>query len=151
MGWKARTERREAWGDIVAIRFRWIWVEKIWCGLYSYRYYVAIRFRWIWVEKIVGFVALLAFVGRNPLSLDMGWKGERNATTIFPIRVAIRFRWIWVEKKELFSSVQPPELSQSAFAGYGLKRGVWVVTLALAASRNPLSLDMGWKEKSRLS
>ncbi len=35
---------------------------------------VAIRFRWIWVEKFLDFVASSISAGRNPLSLDMGWK-----------------------------------------------------------------------------
>ncbi len=82
---------------------------------------VAIRFRWIWVGRT--FIKSFAFSidSRNPLSLDMGWKGPS----------ALSYEeFIW---------------SQSAFAGYGLEVTYMINRGALAFGRNPLSLDMGWK------
>ncbi len=60
---------------VVAIRFRWIWVEKESQILHSGQSWVAIRFRWIWVEKL-----------------------QRMQAQVTLTAVAIRFRWIWVEK-----------------------------------------------------
>ena len=60
--------------------------------------------------------------GRNPLSLDMGWKSFRPQPSLKrSSRVAIRFRWIWVG-------------NMTGDSGFGRLK-----------SRNPLSLDMGWK------
>ncbi len=59
--------------SIVAIRFRWIWVEKVFCDGIRWLYnHVAIRFRWIWVEKEEGGYKVGDDISRNPLSLDMG-------------------------------------------------------------------------------
>ncbi len=132
-------------------------------------HFVAIRFRWIWVEKEQAIEVVEAVAGRNPLSLDMGWKdwktsslrlrtrcrnplsldmGWKEATSLTLLQnvlsqsafagyglksfknlprhrvstVAIRFRWIWVEKLNRNAAVCTPVESQSAFAGYGLKR-----------------------------
>ncbi len=130
----------------VAIRFRWIWVEKlshlipVWCTLWSqsafagyglksglmddakeYAERVAIRFRWIWVEKKLNGDTQSWIRSRNPLSLDMGWKGRNIDVQKGIGEVAIRFRWIWVEKQ---------------FNKHNMKK---------ENRRNPLSLDMGWK------
>ncbi len=59
--------------------------------------------------------------GRNPLSLDMGWKAIGNQGISAVANVAIRFRWIWVEKWKMWNQ-KIKDLG-----------------------RNPLSLDMGWK------
>ncbi len=40
-------------------------------------------------------------------------------------------------------------MSQSAFAGYGLKRACLFCNTYALLRRNPLSLDMGWKEQRR--
>ncbi len=82
---------------------------------------------------------------RNPLSLDMGWKDKRNMSEVKLFVVAIRFRWIWVEKKEGMVRQLHKGRSQSAFAGYGLKREGMKDSHYKADRRNPLSLDMGWK------
>ncbi len=60
--------------------------------------------------------------------------------------VAIRFRWIWVEKFHYCKGSTDLKLSQSAFAGYGLKSNTRAYVCWVFTSRNPLSLDMGWKE-----
>ncbi len=112
---------------------------------------------------------LLMILSRNPLSLDMGWKGAWCWHTKSRAWVAIRFRWIWVEKKTCTKLGITLSLSQSAFAGYGLKSGmdrvqthptpgvairfrwIWVEKTHIkfypcnTFRRNPLSLDMGWK------
>ncbi len=57
----------------VAIRFRWIWVEKHTIqAAHLPDAVVAIRFRWIWVEKLNALNFNCEDSGRNPLSLDMG-------------------------------------------------------------------------------
>ncbi len=60
----------------VAIRFRWIWVGKKWNVVpLPVQIVVAIRLRWIWDGRVGIMVAFASSVeGRNPLSLDMGWK-----------------------------------------------------------------------------
>ncbi len=124
MGWKVWKMKIKAKYSTVAIRFRWIWVEK-WRRVLGRKEAntVAIRFRWIWVEKKeLGHPPLSASFGRNPLSLDMGWKVFHNVFQLSISTVAIRFRWIWVEKSIRYHMVW------------------W------NSCRNPLSLDMGWKE-----
>ncbi len=155
--------------------------------------FVAIRFRWIWVEKFTALKFDNMKQCRNPLSLDMGWKGHfqrLKSNTLksqsafagyglksmpcmtmswnkklsqsafagyglksFPTshiaevdNVAIRFRWIWVEKLKWNTVLLLKRKSQSAFAGYGLKRNYFGWNCECKRSRNPLSLDMGWKE-----
>ena len=129
---------------VVAIRFRWIWVEKekVPSSVNPF-FQVAIRFRWIWVEKCL-----------------------RSRLVQRCCKVAIRFRWIWVEKYFIhlaqefekrsqsafagyglkstqLESVGFEAMSQSAFAGYGLKRITITATEVDGSGRNPLSLDMG--------
>ncbi len=110
---------------LVAIRFRWIWVEKL---IKTTRSHgggaVAIRFRWIWVEKATKKHSDLKSGGRNPLSLDMGWKvstrrtlsgvlyGSQSAFAGYGLK---RLKWAYLRQWKV--------LSQSAFAGYGLKSG----------------------------
>ncbi len=109
--------------NIVAIRFRWIWVEKKICYYAStHETPVAIRFRWIWVEKRFGDMfgmfymeSQSAFAGYGLKRWRLKLKGlqhsmsqsafagyglKRHVFTIVCIWiiVAIRFRWIWVEK-----------------------------------------------------
>ncbi len=84
-------------------------------------------------------------LSRNPLSLDMGWKVISTLLESAFAHVAIRFRWIWVEKLLITKSSGLRYMSQSAFAGYGLKRNCWRYGNRACNSRNPLSLDMGWK------
>ncbi len=155
--------------DIVAIRFRWIWVEKYILGKRAdYRYESQSAFagyglkrhnskeNWpnIWPSQS-------AFAGYGLKSCLHG----RRHSLFF---VAIRFRWIWVEKLNLIFLIYQKNMSQSAFAGYGLKREylfcctfffivairfrwIWVekkeedLFKQITKSRNPLSLDMGWK------
>ncbi len=62
--------------------------------------FVAIRFRWIWVEKRSWRPPKKKKSSRNPLSLDMGWKVPSQNSSSLAKPVAIRFRWIWVEKKD---------------------------------------------------
>ena len=92
-------------------------------------------------------------MGRNPLSLDMGWKRNYGPVSIAKKTksqsafagygleedgamlqngnagcVAIRFRWIWVGR---------------GFKHCGIQRH--------STCRNPLSLDMGWKSEMEVS
>ncbi len=156
----------------VAIRFRWIWVEKwtkfpqgvnkvpsqsafagyglkskaVWPLQYANNI-VAIRFRWIWVEKqFRSHQCPYSVLSRNPLSLDMGWKADNLGLKSAYFKVAIRFRWIWVEKRK----VHLPDRSILCVAIRF--RWIWVEKSPKTApwgyhvsSRNPLSLDMGWK------
>ncbi len=208
---------------LVAIRFRWIWVEKLVSWLHnsldtmsqsafagyglkrkissmSIRWKdVAIRFRWIWVEKYKAARSRAGCSSRNPLSLDMGWKGIKYfilCRWVKPCRNPLSLDMGW--KEDECSAVYTPlvgrnplsldmgwkvttaiemllqALSQSAFAGYGLKRGKRLTclqpTLLVAIRfrwiwvekheedpdshtlyrRNPLSLDMGWKVRISL-
>ena len=66
---------------------------------------------------------VLFLTRRNPLSLDMGWKGSICRPGLCKVGVAIRFRWIWVGSKENAGHADFASLSQSAFAGYGLEAG----------------------------
>ncbi len=107
---------------------------------------VAIRFRWIWVEKAIenlpaawAGLSQSAFAGYGLKSWLFLWRG----CYCF---VAIRFRWIWVEKTGSAKCKRHTQKSQSAFAGYGLKRHLIRTQTEEWKGRNPLSLDMGWKE-----
>ncbi len=135
----------------VAIRFRWIWVGREFvissCGRFfpsqsafagygleeshnvNYcirRGHVAIRFRWIWVGRGV----------------------DQRQSDI----VAIRFRWIWVGR-ELNNS---PRSNIAGLIAVAIRfRWIWVGRVlplgsltTEAPSRNPLSLDMGWKSEA---
>ncbi len=50
----------------------------------------------------------------------------------------------WKENQNI--EVNKNLMSQSAFAGYGLKSGMNYKAEAAIDCRNPLSLDMGWKD-----
>ncbi len=109
---------------------------------------VAIRFRWIWVEKIFLSIWIAELFCRNPLSLDMGWKAY-NFHRIAPmLLVAIRFRWIWVEKAHLNLAMLNPARRNplSLDMGWKVSSNLWLHCPPFLG-RNPLSLDMGWKEK----
>ncbi len=193
MGWKVLSKSGHRYQSLSQSAFAGYGLKRMEQKVNDINKSVAIRFRWIWVEKDVwhiysctGEVSQSAFAGyglkrieagwttvqsdecRNPLSLDMGWKGMKLKTVKTLIKsqsafagyglksrfwilfgklfgVAIRFRWIWVEKQYQISVQTLNYVSQSAFAGYGLKRWILYACSALNASRNPLSLDMGWK------
>ncbi len=108
---------------VVAIRFRWIWVEK-WSrkSVWTSTFWSQSAFAGYGLKRESNTVAEPFLFGRNPLSLDMGWKGSIVTLHYNDGSVAIRFRWIWVEKSERN------------------------IPQHLRVSRNPLSLDMGWKE-----
>ncbi len=83
--------------------------------------------------------------GRNPLSLDMGWK-DWNRTVRNPRTsrnpLSLDMGWkdvLWHYSGHLLTR------SQSAFAGYGLESPLYRTRRLRTVSRNPLSLDMGWK------
>ena len=80
------------------------------------------------LEEEVSSIVRTLSNGRNPLSLDMGWKIIKNGLTEKRLTVAIRFRWIWVGSKLSLQDNAPR----------------W-------KCRNPLSLDMGWKQQSPFS
>ncbi len=80
---------------------------------------VAIRFRWIWVEKKIKNMYTLNVTQSQSAFAGYGLKRSLYKCTQYHDRVAIRFRWIWVEKKnELKNEIHTHR-------------------------RNPLSLDMG--------
>ncbi len=110
--------------------------------------------------------------GRNPLSLDMGWKDGKVEPNINLFGVAIRFRWIWVGKLERGEKLGFPKgvairfrwiwvgkNEGTAISGQSFKvairfRWIWVGKfwfvgcVYCGGCRNPLSLDMGWKASS---
>ena len=84
---------------------------------------VAIRFRWIWVGRDNANDHFIKYKnGRNPLSLDMGWKSQI---------VANQGNW--------------PQGRNPLSLDMGWKSAYGRTILGGALSRNPLSLDMGWK------
>ncbi len=146
MGWKSTSRYLSGVLYGVAIRFRWIWVGRqptyscswrtqgsqsafagygLEVGDITSRHFlgnVAIRFRWIWVGSRLPNLTRRYSMGRNPLSLDMGWKNLRNCLfTKTEEKVAIRFRWIWVGRLVVCLLLRKMYGSQSAFAGYGLE------------------------------
>ncbi len=85
--------------------------------------WVAIRFRWIWVEKFWWSRSSRECLPRSQSAFaGYGLKSWSNKYTFIIDNVAIRFRWIWVEKGSSVISALDSLRSQSAFAGYGLKR-----------------------------
>ncbi len=132
---------------------------------------VAIRFRWIWVEKGKFTVNWKRLTSRNPLSLDMGWKvkyvlvtatwqarsqsafagyglkREKKSHLITYILVAIRFRWIWVEKAVAIKHLKDITNVAIRFRWIWVEKNFFSVLKSLPPPcRNPLSLDMGWKD-----
>ncbi len=60
--------------------------------------------------------------GRNPLSLDMGWKSKNTREVEFAlVRSQSAFAGYGMEERADFPGLQKPTLSQSAFAGYGME------------------------------
>ncbi len=109
---------------VVAIRLRWIWDGR---GLNPANARlcntVAIRFRWIWVGKLDAHESIiLSESGRNPLSLDMGWKEVEccSLTSQKSCRNPLSLDMGWKSRNH-GRFRQLGGRSQSAFAGYGLE------------------------------
>ena len=82
--------------------------------------------------------------GRNPLSLDMGWK-QYCIIMADEKDVAIRFRWIWVGSAISINSQRIVTSRNPLSLDMGWKSQSSSMALANSKCRNPLSLDMGWK------
>ena len=74
----------------------------------------------------------------------MGWKEKDFVPQIETLRVAIRFRWIWVGRSNNARSWNS-YLVAIRFRWIWVGRQLFCSPDLFAISRNPLSLDMGWK------
>ena len=75
----------------------------------------------------------------------MGWKmTEYNGQNVHIVSQSV-FAGYGLEDLENEGYEVTPYLSQSDFAGYGLEAGRENVQEPNYDSRNPLTLDMGWK------
>ena len=125
MGWKFTAEYRVGFPSEVAIRFRWIWVgSKL--QLSATRHYAFMSqsaFAGYGLEVNRSKKGEEMIVGRNPLSLDMGWKLVYYDNYV-----------------KLLNSRNPLSLDM------GWKPPALIVPGLVLSCRNPLSLDMGWKQ-----
>ena len=156
----------------VAIRFRWIWVGRatnnlLAKGLLKSRNPLSLDMGW---ESGPDATEEMKTAGRNPLSLDMGWESVMAFLFAPACTVAIRFRWIWVGRGFVGCCHHYQRLVAIRFRwiwvgreihykipgyrpGVAIRfRWIWVgrdfkrkSISQSAKSRNPLSLDMGWK------
>ncbi len=97
MGWKLQQLKSKVHVKNVAIRFRWIWVGRQEDFIPQIQVLESqSAFAGYGLEGGMNIFLDALKVGRNPLSLDMGWKKGKGEIGGTLLRVAIRFRWIWV-------------------------------------------------------